>query len=135
MGIKELQAQIDQLTNVVRQLGGGHLLQDEQESGPPPGFIEHGSPEHATFLGLIEVSPDDIERVVEQDKTIVYKSHATGTYYRLQDEIGLLRHYPGIDPEKAALIVLRQKVGVLESGKPEAPKNAPSLWRPNRLMA
>ena len=133
---KELQEQIDQLMDIVQRLGGGRYLPAEQrESGPPPGYIEHGSEKHAHFLGLIEVAERDVEQVVKEDRYVVYKSRETGRYFRLQDEIGLLRHYPGIDPEKAALVVLRQKVGALESGKPRPPDNAPSLWVPARRMA
>lgn len=133
---KELQEQIDQLMDIVERLGGGKFLpQERQDRGPPLDFIEHGSDKHVQFLGLIEVQEKDVKQAVEEDHYVIYKSRATGRYFRLQDEIGLLRHYPGIDPEKAALVVLRQKIGSLESGKPRAPENAPSLWVPDRVMA
>jgi hypothetical protein len=131
---KQLQEQIDQLTETVRLLGGDiHLPQ--QERGPPPNYIEHGSDRHAQFLGLIEVPKEDLEQAIETDKYVVYKCRESDRYFRLQDEIGLLRHYPGIDPEKAALVVLRQMVGSLESGKPKPPENAPTLRRAPRVMA
>jgi hypothetical protein len=129
--IKELQEQIDQLMTVVEKLGGGRFLPQQQRTqGPPPDFIEHGSAEHARFLGLIEVPEKEVDQAIEEDHYVIYKSRSTGRSFRLQDEIGLLRNYPGVDPEKAALVVLRQKIGSLESGKPKAPANAPSLWMP-----
>ena len=128
---KQLQEQIDQLMDVVQRLGGGRFLpQMEREQGPPPDFIEHGSDKHTQFLGLVEVPEPDLDQAIKEDQYTVYKSRTTGRYFRLQDEISLLRDYPGIDPEKAALVVLRQKIGSLESGKPKAPANAPTLWKP-----
>lgn len=131
---KDLQDRFDQLMDVVQQMGGGVPLPN-LERGPPTDFIEHGSEKHATFLGLIEVREGKVEEAVKEDHYVVYKSRSTGRYFRLQDEIGLLRNYPGIDPEKAALVVLRQKIGSLESGPPKAPANAPTLWKPRGVPA
>jgi len=84
-------------------------------------------------LGLIIV-PDDKIAEAEADKYILYKSRDTGITYRLYDEITILRHYPGIDPDKAARIVLRQKIGVLESGSAKVYEGAPELWQPVRSV-
>jgi len=127
---KQMQAQIDRLQAQVEALLGGRA------QGPPPmepterpDYIEHGSAEHATFLGLIIVPEDKIAEAKE-DQYILYASRATGTTYRLLDEITVLRYYPSIDPGKAAMIVLRQKVGVFESGAPKVPEKAPAMWQP-----
>ena len=88
-------------------------------------FIGFGSPEHRQFLGLIVVDKDD-----DPTGFVTYTSKGTETTYRLEDELGVLMHHPGVDPDKAALMVLRGKVSVFESGEPEAPANAPLLWTP-----
>lgn len=127
---KQMQAEIDTLKAQVAVLLG-------QRPAPPkpmdptemPGYIEHGSPEHAVFLGLIIVPENKIAEAKE-DQYVLYTSRETGETYRLLDEITILRHYPSIDPGKAALIVLRQFVSVFESGPPKVPENAPSMWRP-----
>jgi hypothetical protein len=90
-----------------------------------PSYVAFGSPEHAQFLGLVSVNEGD-----DTTGFVTYTSQATGKTYRLEDELGVLAHYPSTDPAKAALVVLRQKVNVLESGKPEVPANAPKLWEP-----
>ena len=131
--IKQMQAQIDKLQSQVAELLGMRG-QPTPELDPTerPDYIAHGSPEHATFLGLIIVAEDEIAEA-EADRCVLYKSRKTNTVYRLLDEITILRHYPSIDPDKAARVVLRQKVGELESGPPEVPENAPSMWQPAPL--
>jgi hypothetical protein len=90
-----------------------------------PGYIAHGSPEHAQFLGLVVVDDDD-----DPTGFVTYESRETGRTFRLEDELGAVAHYPGVDPDKAALMLLRGKVNVLEGGPPEAPANTPSMWTP-----
>jgi len=128
---KQMQAQIDRLeARLEAALAGNRSMPlPPMEPTERPDYIEHGSPEHATFLGLIVVPESEIENANE-DKYVLYGSRKTGVTYRLQDEITILRHYPGIDPAKAALVVLRQKVNELESGKPEPYENAPEMWQP-----
>ena len=92
------------------------------EGGKKLDFIEHGSPEHATFLGLVEAKSDD-------DGDFVTFTSPKGKMYRLVDELGVVRHYPGTDPEKAARLVLRSKVNELENA-PTVPEDAPPMWRP-----
>jgi hypothetical protein len=87
-------------------------------------YIEFGSDEHAQFLGLVKVS--------EGDDTADYQtltSPETGQTWRLLDEMEAVRHFPGIDPEKAARLLLRQKVNTLET-RPEVPPDAPAPFRP-----
>lgn len=127
---KQMQAQIDRLqAQVAALLGmrGQPVL--ELEPAERPDYIEHGSEEHATFLGLIVVPEDEIGEA-KADQYVLYTSREKGKTYRLLDEITILRHYPSIDPTKAARVVLRQKVGELESGAPEVPENAPQMWQP-----
>lgn len=88
-------------------------------------YIAHGSPEHAVFLGLVTV--EDVEAAREMG-FIVYTSPETDAIYRLDDQITPFMHYP--DPMQVAKLVLMQKVNSLESGKPEPPVNAPSMWVP-----
>jgi hypothetical protein len=87
--------------------------------------VEFGSDEHRQFLGLVVVDEND-----DPTGYTVYKSRETGITYRLEDEIGVVSLYPGVDPDKAAVIVLRQKINELEAGPPPIPANAPSLWQP-----
>ena len=124
-------SKIDELKNELEQLKA-QVAQAMGITTPPSGdpkdradYIEHGSPAHAQFLGLVLVDGED-----DPTGYVVYKSRDTGNTWRLVDEIEVLTHYPGVDPDKAALMVLRQKIGELEAGKPEAPTNAPSTWQP-----
>ncbi len=82
--------------------------------------IPHGSDKHAVSLGLVPAKPDDDER-------ITYTSPRSDKTFALEDEIMQFLHYP--NPEQAAMSTLRQKVNVLED-KPQAPEDAPPLWRP-----
>lgn len=120
----KLQQQIDAgVRDALARLGlqlPGATVQAEQTD-----YIAFGSDEHRQFLGLAIVDEND-----DPTGFVTYTSKETGTTYRLEDELGVLAHYPSADPEKAALMVLRQKVNVLESGEPEPPANAPSLWQP-----
>jgi len=95
------------------------------ECAVQPDYIELGSPEHATFLGLVIVGEDD-----DLTGFTPFKSRVTDVTYRLADELQAVRHYPGMDPEKAILQLLRSKVSSLESGPPAEDPKAPSLWVP-----
>ena len=121
---KSLQQQIDAgVREALARFGmqlPGTVAQDDEVN-----FIGFGSPEHRQFLGLIVVDEDD-----DPTGFVTFTSKETGTTYRLEDELGVLMHHPGVDPDKAALMVLRGKVSVFESGEPEAPANAPLLWQP-----
>lgn len=121
---KDLQAQIDAgVREALSKLGfappapSGATVQTDH--------IEFGSDEHREFLGLTLVDKDD-----DPTGYTTYESKETGNIYRLQDEIGVVNLYPGVDPEKATILVLRQKVNQLEGGPPEVPENAPPMWQP-----
>ena len=121
--IDELAAQVEALQRVLAQ----HGIRPPAEEIPAehrPDYIGHGTLEHAQILGLVEVA--------EGDKTVClaqYTSPRTGRTFRLEDEMGAIRHYPGIDPAKAVALVLQQKVNELEI-KPEVPADAPAPFKP-----
>jgi hypothetical protein len=124
---KNLQAQIDELRALLAKMGISPPVELATRPEDRADYIAFGSPEHAAFLGLIEV--EDVEKA-EADGYILHTSAETGKTYRLADELNATVHYPGIDPEKAAKGLLRQKVSSFESGPPEVPTDAPSMWVP-----
>lgn len=127
--ITELQNEVNALKGLLAQAG---IFQPvRQESSHAPDYIAHGSTEHAAFLGLAEV--EDVAQA-ERDGYTVYTSPRTGKAWRLEDEIGVMRFYPGVDPNKAIILVLRQKVNVIESGPPPAPKDAPTMFTGGEVM-
>ena len=121
--LDELAAQVEALQRVLRQ--HGIVLPAETEpGGHSPDYLAHGSPEHAALLGLVEVKDGD-----SYESLARYTSPRSGRTYRLEDEMGAIRHYPGIDPAKGALLVLQQKVNELETA-PEPPRDAPPPFKP-----
>jgi hypothetical protein len=119
----ELQAEVSWMREVLRRAG----LLPREKPDHDPDFIAHGSPQHATMLGLVEVT--DLEQA-KKDAYTLYTSPRTGKVYRLEDEIRALQYIPGVDPHQAMLVVLRQKVNGLESGPPQVPANAPAMFNP-----
>lgn len=123
--VKELEAQIRELRATMEAQGirapGGAPADD----GPRPDYIAFGSPQHAALLGLVEVVEDE-----DASDYATYASPGSGKVYRLADEYEPVRLFPAMDPEKAARVVLRQKVGELEGGSPPVPGGAPAMWRP-----
>jgi len=126
---KQMQAQIDRLEAQIAALIGVRAQPPSAEPTERPDYIAHGSAEHAVFLGLIIVPDDEIE-IAREDRYVLFTSRETGTTYRLLDELTILRYYPSIDPEKAALTVLRHYVNEFESGQPKVPETAPEMWQP-----
>lgn len=118
-----LKAQIQEMREALAALG----IRSPRQAGEAEvqtDRIEFGSPEHAAFLGLVEV--------IEGDDTIAlatYTSPRTGKAYRIEDEIGVIARYPHAHPEHAVRLSLQQKVGELES-KPAVPADAPPMWVP-----
>ena len=125
---KSLQAQIDELRAQMARLGISLPVEPAMRPEDRADYIAFGSPEHAMFLGLIEV--EDVEKA-KADGYVLHTSAETGKTYRLADELGATVHYPGMDLEKAAKGVLRQKVSSFESGPPEVPADAPTMWVPS----
>jgi hypothetical protein len=125
----EIGALRDELAGL-RQLLAQHgiiLPEATVEPRQRPDYIEPGSPAHAVFLGLVSVPDDASEESLRGYTT--YVSEKTGVRWRLEDEIGAVAHYPGVDPDKAAILVLRQKINSLESGPPQV-QNAPPPMAP-----
>jgi hypothetical protein len=122
--IEELTAQIEELKRVLAQHGIQTAEYRDLPATERPDYIPHGSTEHAAFLGLVEITEDDTMESLSS-----YTSPRTQRTFRLEDEMGAIRHYPGVDPEKAVRLVLQQKVNELE-GIPEVPADAPPMFRP-----
>lgn len=95
------------------------------EPGGQTDYVAFGSDRHLALLGLVKVDEGD-----NVQGFTTFTSPDTGDTYRLDDEMSVLSMYPGVDPEKAAVIVLRQKINVFEGGEPEPPDNAPNMWQP-----
>ena len=123
---KSLQAQIDELRAQMARLGISLPVEPAMRPEDRADYIAFGSPEHAMFLGLIEV--EDVEKA-KADGHIVHTSAQTGNSYRLEDQLTPFMHYP--DPMQVAKLVLRQKVSSFESGPPEVPADAPAMWVPS----
>lgn len=121
--------QLEEQNRLLRQLIPGlETVQLAEEVTDRADYIEHGSEEHAIFLGLVQVHEEDIEDATK-NKYILYESPLTGITWRLEDEVSPFMAFP--DPEKIARLTLRQKVSSLEAGKPPIPDNAPSLLVPS----
>lgn len=106
---------LQKLEQVLRAHG---IMVDEERVEERADYIEHGSPDHAQFLGLVKAGKG------EEEEFTVYKG------WRLNDELSPLRFFPGVDPDKAIRAVLRQLVGELEAGRPPVPQDAPPMWTP-----
>ena len=123
--VNELQNEVSWMRGVLKQAG----LLPREVAEHAPDFIAHGSQQHATMLGLVEVAPVDLEQA-KNDGYTLYTSPRTSKVYRLEDEIRALQYVPGVEPRQAMTIVLRQKVNGLESGPPQVPVNAPPMFNP-----
>jgi hypothetical protein len=126
--VNELEARVRELEQLlgaqgIRVTGGATV-----EEGPRPDFVGFGSPQHAALLGLVEVAEGD-----DVADYVTYTSPASGTTYRLADEYEPVRTFPAMDPEKSARVILRQKIGSLESGEPPVPAHAPEMWQPRDM--
>ncbi len=120
--------QLEQQVEALVQLLAAHGISEPVGKVAPEkldDYIEFGSPEHITFLGLVEV--EDVKEAEGEYGYITHRSKATDITYRLEDQITQFIHFP--DPAQVARLVLRQKVSSLESGKPKVPADAPPLWR------
>ena len=120
--IEELQQEVSGLRALLAQAG---IIARPAPTARGTDYVPHGSPQHAAMIGLCEVG--DAEQAARDGYT-VYTSPTTGKCWRLEDEIGTVHYYPGVDPQKAILLVLRQKVNVIEAGAPTVPPNAPPMF-------
>ena len=121
--IDELAAKVEELSALLAR----HGIESPVEAIPAtdrPDYIPHGSIKHARLLGLVEVGKDD-----ETVTLSTFTSPRSKRTFRLEDEMGALAHYPNIEPEKAIVLVLQQKVNELELA-PAVPEDAPPMFRP-----
>jgi len=116
-----------QIANGVReQLAAmGFTMATDAPSGAQTDHIAFGSDKHRQLVGLVKVEEGD-----DVSGYTTFPSPYSDNVYRLEDELGVVNLYPGVDPDKAAVLMLRQKINVLEGGIPEPPANAPSMWTP-----
>ena len=125
--VKELEARIRELEAAMAARGISAPRAAAQE-GPRPDYVEFGSPRHAALLGLVEVVDE-----ADAKDYITYTSPASGKLWRLADSYEAVRTFPAMDPEKAERVILRQKVGSLDSGPAAVPEHAPELWQPRDM--
>lgn len=123
--VKELEARLHELEQLLAAQGIRAPRQTATQEGPRPDYVAFGSPQHAAILGLVEVAEGE-----DTADVFTYTSPNTAKTYRLADEYEPARTFPAMDPEKSARLLLKQKVGSLESGEPPIPENAPALWQP-----
>jgi hypothetical protein len=126
--VKDLEAQIRELRNVLAAAGIQVSAGAAAEEGPRPDYVAFGSEQHAALLGLVEVAEGD-----DVSDFVTYTSPASGRTFRLADEYEPARTFPAMDPAKSARLLLRQKVGVLEAGEPPVPEHAPAMWQPRDM--
>lgn len=122
--ISELTAQVEALQNILA--AHGLVPPTPVEDRDRADYIKHGSLEHAVHIGVIVVK--DIEKASAD--YIVFTSPRTSKSYRLENEVTGFEKYP--NPDKAARLILMQKVNSLET-KPTVPANAPPLWQPRDM--
>ena len=127
--VKQLEAQIVELRQLLAAQGiRVDSGEQPEQAGPRPDYIGFGSPQHAALLGLVEVADNE-----DTTDYATYTSPSSEKVYRLADEYEPARTFPAMDPEKSVRIILKQKVGSLESGQPPIPDNAPSMWKPRDM--
>ena len=126
--VNELEAQIRELRAVMEAAGIRVPAGATAEEGPRPDYVAFGSDQHAALLGLVEVKNGE-----DASDYFTYTSPASARTWRLSDEYEPARTFPAMDPEKSARLLLRQKVGSLESGRPPIPEHAPTMWKPRDM--
>lgn len=127
----QLEQRIAELENILR-LNGILPREARDASSPRPDRIEFGSDAHLAFLGLSRVT--NVEQAQAGGIT-VYSSPDTAETYSLIDEVAAVQRYRGMDPEKAILFELRQKVNVFEAGPPQPPADCPPMFSAQQGMS
>jgi hypothetical protein len=125
--VKELEAQVREL-RAAMEAAGIRPPAGVAEEGPRPDYVAFGSDQHAALLGLVEVADGE-----DASDFVTYTSPASGRTFRLADEYEPARTFPAMDPAKSARMILKQKVGSLESGEPPIPAHAPAMWEPRDM--
>ena len=124
-----IKQQAEQIRVLSEAIGLGQSAKPAEDVTERGDYIAHGSKEHAAFLGLIPVGENEIEDALG-NKFVLFESPTTNQTWRLEDELTISQAFPGIEPDKIVLLVLRQKVSTLEAGKPPIPDHAPPLHVP-----
>ena len=125
---KQLEARIKQLEAMIEQAGFPPV--ESAPSGDPrdrPDFIDWGSPEYAVFLGLVVLNEGEDAPMGQRH---ILPGKIPGNLYCLEDELGAMRFHPGLGLDEVVPVLLRQKIGTFESGAPQVPDSAPSMWTP-----
>lgn len=119
--VAELEAEVAQLRAMVNRLTGNVPRTEDVAPEDRPDYIPHGSPEHAAFLGLMEV---------EKDGDVAPKTEGPdGKWYTLQDKtmFGTAVRTEFLEA------YLEQRVGELRG--PVVHPEAPPMWRPTEVPA
>jgi hypothetical protein len=124
---KELEQRVAQLERALAMATGNVPRSGRVPEAERRDYIEFGSEKHLAFLGLEKV--DDVA-AAEKNRYVVYTSPDTDQVYRLLDEMGAAAMLRPMDPDKAILMVLRQKVSSFESGPPKPFPGAPPRFNP-----
>ncbi len=125
--VKQLEAQLAAMTALLDAHGIREPGADGRSQKKQADFVDFGSPEHAIFLGLVEVETGEVEEAKSEYGYLIHRSRESGQHYRLEDQITQFLAFP--DPAQVALLVLRQKISSFESGPPQVPADAPALLR------
>jgi len=123
---QELTDRVAQLEAALEALGA-IIPSEPVEDTDRPDYIAFGSPRHMAFLGIETV--EDVSAAKESGYTVL-KGRESDVQYRLVDEMSAVQLMRPMDPDKAILLVLRQKINAFESGKPQPPENAPKIFSP-----
>ena len=121
--IKQLEQQLAEALGIGTREQAPRRVPEKQRRD----HIPFGSDGHLAFLGLERV--DDVEEA-RKNLFVVYTSPESATSYRLIDEMQAVQMMKPMDPDKAILMVLRQKVSAFESGEPEPFPGAPARFNP-----
>ena len=125
--VRELEVQVRQLQEMLARAEITAQAPEITEPSDRPDYIGFGTPEHATFLGLVLL--EDGQEPPQGQRHIL--KGTSGQLYCLEDELGAMRFYPGLSLDEVVPVVLRQKINCHEAGVPAPPANAPDMWRPD----
>ncbi len=127
MTVAELEAQVAELTDLVNRMAGRVPRTEDLPPEERPDYIEHGSAQHAAFLGLTEVGKD--EEVQKFGDEPLVAEGPDGKQYTLSD---VTIFGTAVRPEFMHAF-LRQRVNELAG--PVVPAYAPPMWRPTEVPA
>lgn len=125
MANNSIEAQVRaEVSRILASMGLAAPASPSTDPTERPDYIAHGSEAHARLIGL--------EPAQDGDKELyAILEDAQGRAWRLYDKIAALRNLPGIDPDKAEVIMLRMLVGELNQGAPPVYDGAPQMFNPD----